>query len=109
MQRQSPLGAEMLAHFHSRESRKGERLEVRSRLRLPDVKQRHAARCREYRTADQAADAPLIGRHAMGRVPFHMLDVLEALTLREPDVNSGDIVLQIDEGLAPTGNFPDRR
>src|SRR5271154_7000897 len=108
MQRQSPLGAEMLAHFHSRESRKGERLEVRSRLRLPDAGQRYVARCREYRTADQAADAPLIGRHAVRRVPLHMLDVLVTLTLRQPDIIGGDIVLQIDEGFASALNFPDR-
>ena len=108
VQRQPPLGFKMLAHFRSGERREGQRLQVRPRSGLPDSGQRHAARCRQHGTADQAADAPLIGRHAVRGVALHVLDVLVALPGAEPHIRGGDIVLQIDERLTSTGNFPDR-
>ena len=44
----------------------------------------------------------------MGRVALHVLDVLVAFAMREAHVLGGDVVLQIDEGLARAAHFPER-
>ena len=47
-------------------------------------------------------------RHLMGRVALGVLDVTEALAMREADVVGGDVVLEIDEALAASPDFPQR-
>ena len=51
----------------------------------------------------------LVGRHAERRVALEMLDRFKALALRQLDVGGGDVVLQVDEGLALAGDMPERR
>ena len=42
----------------------------------------------------------------MGGVALHVLDVLVAFAVREPHVLGGDVVLQVDEGLARAAHLP---
>ena len=51
----------------------------------------------------------LVGRHAERRVALQMLDRVEAFALRQLDIGGGDVVLQVDKGLALAGDVPQRR
>ena len=108
VQRHAALGLEVLPDFAAGERGERHRLRKRARLGLPDLGQRQRARLRQHRAADQSADAALVGRHAMGGVAFHVLDVLVAFATGEPYVVAGHVVLQIDERLAPAAHFPHR-
>ena len=64
---------------------------------------------RHHRQADDAADLALIGRHAERGVALEMLDRTESFLLGERDILDGDVVLEIDEGLAASLHPPHRR
>ena len=55
------------------------------------------------------ADLALVGRHAERGVALEMLDRSKALALGERDIVDGDVVLEIDEGLAGSLDPPQRR
>ena len=70
-----------------------------ARLRAIDS----AERSRRDRERVHVRGLALIGRHAGRRVALDMLDRAQALAHGELDVLGGDVVLEIDEGLAPSG------
>ena len=70
---------------------------------------RLAARLRQDRRADQAAELALVGRHRMRRIALGVLDMGIALAMGEADVLGGDVVLQVDEALAGRLDLPERR
>ena len=83
------------------------RVDVGTRCRQTDFGQGLAACGGEHRRAEQAADAALVGRHAMRRIALGVFDVGVALAMRLPYVLDGDIVLQIDERLVAARHFPE--
>ena len=108
VQRQAPLGLEVLAHLRAGERGEGHRLRVGARLRDPHRGDGLAPRLRQDGAAEQAADTALVRGHAVGGIALHVLDVLVAFAVREPHVLGGDVVLQVDEGLARAAHLEER-
>ena len=62
------------------------------------------------REAGDVGGLALVGRHAERGVALQVLDRAEALALGERDVVGGDVVLEVDEGLAArAAHAPERR
>ena len=96
------------ADLAARERTESGRVDVGTRCRQADFGQGLSACGGEHRCAEQAADAALVGRHAMRRIALGVFDVGVALAMRLPYVLDGDIVLQIDERLATARHLPQR-
>ena len=77
-----------------------ERSSCRSRRSLRPVSLGH------QREAVDVGGLALVGRHAERGVALQMLDGAEALALGQLDVARGDVVLEVDEGLAARRRAP---
>ena len=65
-----------------------------------DLRDRPVTSSERIREAGDAADPPLVGRHAERGVALEMLDRPKALALGKRDIVYRDVVLEIDKGLA---------
>ena len=86
-----------------------DRREGRAERRRPDLADRPPGRLGEDREAVEVGGLALVGRHAERGVALDVLRRAEAFARRELDVRRGDVVLEVDEGLAAAaGDLPER-
>ena len=109
MRRRQSRRAEILAAVMSGESAERDRRIRRAIRRRSDLRDRPVHQFGKDGKADDAADLALIGRHAERGVALEMLDRTKALLLGKRDIVDGDVVLEIDKGLAGSLDPPHRR
>ena len=87
----------------------GDRRVGRAEGRRADVLDAHAELAGDDGKRVNVRGLALVGAHAGRGVALHVLDRGEALAHGQAQVLGGDVVLEVDEGLLPAGDEPDRR
>src|SRR3546814_2328991 len=90
----------MRAHALAGQRAERDRRVRRAEAGAADLGNGEPALARHQGQADDVGGLALVGRHAERRVALQVLDRAEAFAVGKADVGGGDVVLQVDEGLA---------